>query len=107
MQNAGVLRQPLIAVADSLSFRADLNERGAKVRRFAPTCVPTQQGQSMTAICAFDTFERRLESTLSGHCRRGPRTLAFGGSSRYSPLRKGAFVAPVVDVCEGKQAAPA
>ena len=57
MQNAGVLRQPLIAVADSLSFRADLNERGAKVRRFAPTCVPTQQGQSITAICAFETFE--------------------------------------------------
>ena len=37
MQNAGVLRQPLIAVADLLSFRvADLNERGAKVRMAAP-----------------------------------------------------------------------
>jgi hypothetical protein len=67
----------------------------------------TGRRPDMTGICAFETFERRLESTLSGHCRRGPRTLAFGGSSRYSPLRKGAFVAPVVDVCEGKQAAPA
>jgi hypothetical protein len=33
MQNAGVLRQPLIAVADALSFRvADLNERAPRYK---------------------------------------------------------------------------
>jgi hypothetical protein len=33
MQNAGVLRQPLIAVADSLSFRvADLNEQAPRYK---------------------------------------------------------------------------
>ena len=36
-----------------------------------------------------------------------PADVAFGGCSRCSPRRKEAFVAPVVDVCEGKQAAPA
>jgi hypothetical protein len=28
--------------------------------------------QRMTVICAFETFERRLESTLSGHCGKPP-----------------------------------
>jgi hypothetical protein len=27
----------------------------------------------MTAICAFETFERGLESTLSGHFKIAPR----------------------------------
>jgi len=56
-----------------------------------------------TAFCALQTAGVDVKRTL----QTPPADVAFGGFSRCSPRRKGAFVAPVVDVCEGKQAAPA
>jgi hypothetical protein len=50
MQNAAVFRQPLIAVADSLSFRvADLNERGAKVQMASPDRELLRQAQGSSS----------------------------------------------------------
>jgi hypothetical protein len=40
----------------------------------------------MTAICAFETFEQRLESTLSSHCRSRRVCRNSGGSKQTFAL---------------------
>jgi len=47
--------------------------------------------RAMTAICAFETFERRLESTLSGHCRSW-RWTGSGTRTSLSSFRRTSVV---------------
>jgi hypothetical protein len=63
--------------------------------RFRPVHRPDLEGRlrvdltgslsprGMAAPCAFETFERRLESTFSGHSGSYPRTSQLGGKRAY------------------------
>src|SRR5580693_10320277 len=67
MQNAAVFRQPLIAVADSLSFRvADLNERGPRYKwRHLIELLRRTQGSSASPGAPTKSTQASAPSSIS------------------------------------------
>jgi hypothetical protein len=67
MQNAAVFRQPLIAVADSLSFRvADLNERGPRFKwRHLIELLRRTQGSSASPGAPTKSTQASAPSSIS------------------------------------------
>ena len=49
--------------------------------------------RGMTGICAFETFERGLESTFSGHCRSRLRTTRLAGFRPFASSANGETIA--------------